>query len=155
MTKSFLNHRPWLDVCGVWGDRVRSDTVLHADLYAWHEQTFGVVLSAGGSRALYADTWRIERDQLTPCTLDGVDVRFVTHWTRDNHDLFRRVHPALLNRARDAFNKLSGFGFNKLSLHCHYIAVTDGTPWPRGWLNEYRLKGFARSRASGALQDVL
>lgn len=156
MTNSVLNYRPWLAGCGVWGDRVRSDHVLHADLYAWQSDTFGCVLSAGGEKALYADTWRVHDGVLIPCTLDGVDTRFGVRWNKDNHGTFKRVHRALISRAHDALGVLAGFGFTRLSVHAHYILVTDATPWPRGWANAYGVKqGEKVPSVVSTLPDVL
>jgi hypothetical protein len=142
MAHSSLDQRPWLHDCGVWGERVKTENIVHADLYAWHGDTFGIVLSAGGRTLISADIYAVRDDALIPYSGEAIDTRFVVRWTKDNNNMFSRVHGTLLNMAHAGFEAIKPYGYVKMSIHCHYVVATDANPWPRGWVNEYGAKAW-------------
>lgn len=147
-----MHVRTWLS--GTEYDLLASNTALHWDLFAFTDMAdcpwFVMEAREGGQRRVAGSVYRydkatgtLEERTMTP-TLEPL------MWTRDTHGLFRRVHRALLAAC------IMLPGYNRKSVHCHYVPVPDCDPWPRGTVNTWRYEmkdggaGRQRSRQFGA-----
>jgi len=136
--------RPWLRNTS-W-DILARDTVLHVDLFAYAgaDTLFAIRYAFGGQNVVACDWVRHNGEYLAECNAPDA-LPPVLYWARDTNGIFAPAHRALVNRAQhNASTLLHSLGTSApLSVHCHYVRVTDATPWPRGFVNHYREPGKA------------
>lgn len=135
--RAALPTRTWLDNTAY--DLLVSPTVLHYDLFAYADiagaMWFSIEARAGGVKLLARTLIHLcaARDRLEERTM-APQLRPVK-WSRANAHVFRRVHRTLLAQCAALP------GYNRLSVHCHYVPVLDCDPWPRGTVNTFHYGG--------------
>lgn len=127
-TRTWLNDREY--------DLLALPGVLHWDLFAYTDLSgaywFSVEARQSGQRLIARSLFRLDpaTGQLEARTMAPQLTPVV--WDRRTHDVFRRVHRALLLIC-EALP-----GYSRVSKHCHYVPVPDCDPWPRGVVNTYK-----------------
>lgn len=145
-----MDVRTWLD--GREYDLLSSSTVLHYDLFAYKDIAghlwFAIEVRAGGVGKLAQSLFRFDPATGQLETRHATPALEPVTWGRATNHVFRRVHGALL--------ALCGAvpGYNRRSVHCHYVPVPDCDPWPRGTVNTFHYGGRVGGTGQGKPQRV-
>lgn len=161
-----LINRPWLT--GARYDKATGRDTVHFDLFAYTDVLgdvyFEVQTTQSGKHPLAWDGFKYEPmfGLMTRVPINAFPEQVgPLVWRRDNHAMFRRVHPRLLMLTRTL-----PFGCTARSILAHYVARPDADPWPRSTVNTWRPAIYgagkrpgrprkARPEPAPALPDVL
>ena len=146
--RTALSTRFWL------GDReydlLTSDTILHYDLFAYVDSTgahwFLIEARQGGKVLVATELYRLDESDGRLEARHAVPQWLPVVWNKATHKVFRWVHRALLSRC------VMLPGYNRKSVHCHYVYVPDCDPWPRGTVNSFSYGGVKGGIAQGKPQ---
>jgi hypothetical protein len=140
-TKSNKNNtfprRPWLE--GNTAIAMGSPLVLHVDLWAFKYRADNsriwilIEYRPGGKYIIASDWYLCSEDTIEPYTGMLPIGPIAAYWHLGTHDLFRRAHGALMRIAHSH----GQIDFNVTSILCHYMALQDTNPAPRGMVNMY------------------